>query len=526
MFLIETPKKKFNAIDVSFGGKHPYVVRTGENNGIRGFITEDEAFLNPANTISFGQDTATIFYQKQAYFTGDKMKILSYKDCCLSEPIALYMLAVMRRAFSLFSWGSSSFNVNILNDVKVNLPITKKGKIDYAFIESRIHELEESRIHELEESRIRELEAYLKVAGIEDCILTQSEMTCLQQINNHRIVLKSFKIGEIFNDYTGRDIIIRETKDGDVPLISHQHNNNGISKYVAPIKGRKIFNHKDTIPLADRGVFLATTQNADFHIGTRVKALSFKDGEKSEAVRLFFVTAINKLQVWFSEYLTNATNSLPGLSIFLPVTTDGFIDFEFMDTYIGAIKKLCILTLKQEIALEHVVYEKAVGLRPVVLDTNIEETKVLFLHEYREGCIPLFSLHAACGDFDSESLPEEEGWVDVSGNGFTPDPKRHFAIHAKGNSMYPMIKDGDICVFEWYNQVGGTREGEIVLAECDGIDEECTIKKYHSVIKRYDDGSWEHEKIELIPLNDEFDTIVLNADSHYRTIGVFKCVLC
>ena len=29
----------------------------------------------------------------------------------------------------------------------------------------------------------------------------------------------------------------------------------------------------------------ATTQKENFHIGTRVKALTFKDGEKSEAVR-------------------------------------------------------------------------------------------------------------------------------------------------------------------------------------------------------------------------------------------------
>ena len=360
LFIIETPKKKFNAIDVSFGGKHPYVVRTNENNGIRGFITEDNIYLNPANTISFGQDTATIFYQNRAYFTGDKIKILSYKDCCLKEPIALYLLAVMRRAFSLFSWGSSSFNVNILNDVKISLPITKKGEIDYDYIESCIHKLEESHVRELEETRTRELEAYIKAVGFEECTLTKSETKCLQQMNKRKLLLKSFKIGDIFNDFTGRDIIIRDTKDGDIPLISHQHNNNGISKYIAPIEGRRIFNYKDTIPLADRGVFLATTQNADFHIGTRVKALSFKDGEKSESVRLFFVTAINKLQIMFSEYLTNATDSLPELSIMLPVKKDGTIDFKFMNTYINSIKKQCIATLKQEIEREHKAYEQAV----------------------------------------------------------------------------------------------------------------------------------------------------------------------
>jgi SOS-response transcriptional repressor LexA len=79
-------------------------------------------------------------------------------------------------------------------------------------------------------------------------------------------------------------------------------------------------------------------------------------------------------------------------------------------------------------------------------------------------------------------------------------------------------------VFEWYNQVGGTREGDIVLAECDGIDDEATIKKYHSVKVQTEEG-WKHEKIELIPINKDYDTIVLEEGSKYRTIGVFKCVL-
>ena len=90
--------------------------------------------------------------------------------------------------------------------------------------------------------------------------------------------------------------------------------------------------------------------------------------------------------------------------------------------------------------------------------------------------------------------------------------------------MYPDIKDGDICVFEWYNHIGGTREGDIVLVECDRIDDDCTIKKYHSVKVKTENG-WRHEKIELIPLNNDYDVIELDGDEDYRTIGVFKCVL-
>ena len=153
--------------------------------------------------------------------------------------------------------------------------------------------------------------------------------------------------------------------------------------------------------------------------------------------------------------------------------------------------------------------------------------KIIQIHSsIREGYVPLYSLRVACGNFEGEEIPEAEGWVDASGNGFTPDPKRHFAVHAKGNSMSPKIHDGDVCVFEWYK--GGSRNGEIVLTQTNAIDAdygaEYTIKQYHSEKIQTEEG-WHHSKVELIPLNKEYDTIELSEEADYRTVGVFKCVL-
>ena len=63
LFDVKTPVNKFNASSVEITDKigHPYVVRSSTNNGIRGYINEDEKYLNEGNTFSFGQDTATIF---------------------------------------------------------------------------------------------------------------------------------------------------------------------------------------------------------------------------------------------------------------------------------------------------------------------------------------------------------------------------------------------------------------------------------------------------------------------------------
>lgn len=341
LFTIKSPKKKFNANNLSFGGHYPYVARGASNNGIRGYVDLDPQFLNEANTFSFGQDTATVFYQKEPYFTGDKIKIMSLRYDELDDLTSCYLIAAIRKAFQCFSWGVTSFNEKVIKSTKLILPCDVYGNPNFAYMHSCMHELEKERMHKLDE--------YLDAVGFKDCTLSENELLALKQIET--VEMLEAKIGGkggVFDIATGRDVIIGQTREGNIPLISHQHDNNGVSKYVHSIPNRRIFNHKSTIPLADRGVFLATIQCKDFHIGTRVKALTFKSGEKSENVRLFFIAAINKLQIKFTEYLTNATDSLPYLTIQLPIKNNK-IDYELMETYIQAVKKECIAKLKTEI---------------------------------------------------------------------------------------------------------------------------------------------------------------------------------
>ena len=148
VFNLSSSKKKFNANMIEFGGKFPYVARGNSNNGIRGYITESEEFLNPANTISFGQDTATMFYQKEPYFTGDKIKVLHTKEVELDRYKALYLITSLRKSFSTFSWGSSSFNEKVLKETDVKVPI-KNNQIDYRFMSDFIRAVEKLVIKDL-----------------------------------------------------------------------------------------------------------------------------------------------------------------------------------------------------------------------------------------------------------------------------------------------------------------------------------------------------------------------------------------
>lgn len=136
LFKIESYKKRFDAnkVTVKDNGKFPYVVRMSTNNGQKGFIDENKEYLNEGNTISFGQDTATMFYQEKPYFTGDKIKILKPIPNKFGKENALFFITAMSKSFSNFSWGSSSFNVKIIENQKIILPI-KQGEIDFETIE-------------------------------------------------------------------------------------------------------------------------------------------------------------------------------------------------------------------------------------------------------------------------------------------------------------------------------------------------------------------------------------------------------
>nr|WP_255371041.1 restriction endonuclease subunit S [Anaerosalibacter sp. Marseille-P3206] len=139
LFEVNSYKKRFDANKVEiYESGHPYIVRTAFNNGVKGYLQEDNKYLNEGNTISFGQDTATVFYQKKPYFTGDKIKILNSKIKSFNENKALFLISCMRKSFSSFSWGRNSFNEKAIKSQKIKAPVNNYGKIDEVFMEEII----------------------------------------------------------------------------------------------------------------------------------------------------------------------------------------------------------------------------------------------------------------------------------------------------------------------------------------------------------------------------------------------------
>lgn len=342
MFEIISYKKRFDAnkVNVLKNGKYPYVVRMSSNNGQKGFINEDKIFLNEGNTISFGQDTATMFYQEIPYFTGDKIKILKAKDKRFGKKNAQFFLSTMMKSFSSFSWGSSSFNVDILKNQKITLPVFM-GKIDFEFMENFIAELEAE--------RIAELEAYLSVTGLKDTHLSLEEEQAL--VNYRKIQWGEFKIGDLFYrvptiklPYKADELPKEPLGKYVLPCLTSSFRNQGLN-YYAPKEGAIILKNVISIP-SNSDVYRAYYQSREFTVLSDAYAISWKsDKTKLSANKyLFMVMCINKvtdLSIYSYKNKLGGWNIVKNKCILLPLK-DERIDLEFMENYISAIQKLVI----------------------------------------------------------------------------------------------------------------------------------------------------------------------------------------
>lgn len=334
MFEINTYKKRFDAnkVEVLENGKFPYIVRTSLNNGSKGYINENEEFLNDENTISFGQDTATMFYQEKPYFTGDKIKILKSKDNRFNKKNAQFFIMTMTKSFSSFSWGSSSFSVKIIENQKLSLP-TRKGKIDFEFIENFISELEAE--------NITKLEAYLVATGLKDYTLTVDEEKVLEDFENEKF--NEFKVIDVFDVKNTKNILSRDIVEnsGKTPYLCASRENNAISSHISHNeeyldKGNCIFIGGKT--------FVVSYQEKDFYSNDSHNLVLYlkNEEEKSKLTQLYLATCVNKsLGHKYSWGDSISNRKIQTDKVSLPVENKQ-PNYEIMETFISAIQKLVI----------------------------------------------------------------------------------------------------------------------------------------------------------------------------------------
>ena len=227
LFKILSSKKIFHANEIDLilrerkDGFYPYVVRATTNNGIRGYINENEMYLNDAHTLSFAQDTFTVFYQKERYFTGNKVKVLKPLFNSVTDRIMTYLVACFKKSLETLSWGTGS-TVESIGETKIQLPV-KCGQIDFEFMENFVAELESH--------RVAELESYLLATGLKDYVLTAEEEKTLSDFNS--LEWKEFNLEKLFGKATrGKRLKSDDRIIGTLPFVTAGEADEGISAFI------------------------------------------------------------------------------------------------------------------------------------------------------------------------------------------------------------------------------------------------------------------------------------------------------
>lgn len=150
---------------------------------------------------------------------------------------------------------------------------------------------------------------------------------------------------------------------------------------------------------------------------------------------------------------------------------------------------------------------------------SLEDARVK--REAFKTLLPLYSLNAAAGHFESGEAVEPEGWVDASSIGKLDE--QMFVARAVDRSMEPSIPNGSLYAFR--ADPLGSRQGKIVLVQLRGVADPETggafaVKRYRSETIPREDGDWRHELIALEPINPDFEPILL----HPRSEGNFVVV--
>ena len=350
VFYLKSSKQIFHAqnleiYDEQIEGSNPYVVRATTNNGIRGYVIEDPSHLNDGNTLSFAQDTFSVFYQAQPYFTGNKVKILMPKFAEFNSKIALYMVSNFNHVLQDCTWGLGS-NVNSISEIKIILP-TLGGEINFSFMEKFIEELERERVEELERERVEELDAYLRATGLKNYELTQSEKSALakfDEFNRRGGVAKKFKIGDLFKVVSNPQLnkeSFHFSDNGEYPYFTRTVLNNGIAGYVDYLDEKhKINGNSLAVGMLGMQFFY---MEKDFYAGQFTKTIYPKFDNFNKDIAQYFICWLNKKQNFYQSHLVRDFERLFNeTKILLPISENGEIDYKYMENFIKAIEKLVI----------------------------------------------------------------------------------------------------------------------------------------------------------------------------------------
>jgi len=328
----------FNKDKLVDGNDFDYVTRTSQNQGIlqeTGFVNEEN--INPAGTWSLGLLQMDFFYREKPWYAGQFVRKIVPKIELNKNSILFFTVIFNKQKQNLLSGLVRDVDKAFLT-AKIHLP-TQNGKIDFAFMENFIAELEAE--------RIAELEAYLSATGLQDYTLTKEEEKALQGFEG--VEFEEFRIEDVLDWQPQKEIDplkldnLKDVNQKLYPFYGQATINNGIISYNQLVD--EVLNNKEgksTILIHSNNqntVYLETP----FYLKDGHGATSVLQSEKLNKLNaLYFMSSIKKVILSKYSYNAKATKiELKNTLISLP-SSQGVPLYAYMEVFIKAVQKLVI----------------------------------------------------------------------------------------------------------------------------------------------------------------------------------------
>jgi hypothetical protein len=340
LFKIQKITKMLSKEDLRASFEYPVYSSDSNNNGIIGYTNEPEFICDEEHPVyvTFGDHTRTFNIAKYSFSVLDNVKVL--EPCTSDVNSLLFMVSCWKKQIPNLGY---SRHWKVAKNCVISLPITNGKEINFDFISSFIAELEAE--------RIKELEAYLKITGFDNYELTKEEQDSLAIIEAKNVQWREFKMEELFEKistiklpYKAKELPEEATDNFVLPCLTSSFKNQGLN-YYAPKDGATILKDVISIP-SNSDVYRAYFQSKEFTVLSDAYAIRWKDKSVrvSQNQYLFMVMCINKVTdspIYSYKNKLGGWNVVKNKYILLP-TKENRIDFDFMEIFINAIKKLTL----------------------------------------------------------------------------------------------------------------------------------------------------------------------------------------
>jgi hypothetical protein len=296
-----------------------YISRTNYNNGLESVVENKGFKFNTGNTIVFGAENATFFYQPNQFITGNKMYTLQCDK--INKYVGLFINTILNSSILNCGFGyGKGLTGSRLKRRFLILPISEEGNIDYPFMEEYAKKI-------INDKKTKYINFINK--RLENFVLNEVE-----KIEDK--TWKEFCINEIFIISSGKRLTKSKMTIGKIPFVGASDSNNGITNFVSNLNSSKDSN---ILGVNYNGSVVENFYHPYISIfSDDVKKFKLRDHEGNKYIYLFLKQCIlmQKNKYRFG-YKFNTKRMIKQI-ILLPANDKGLPDFQFMENYMKKIE--------------------------------------------------------------------------------------------------------------------------------------------------------------------------------------------